>query len=97
MNKEVQARIETCQKEKAQELDLSGLGLTKIPKAVGELVWLRRLDLSNNQIQTIQGLDQLSNITHLFLSNNQIQAIQGLDQLSNITTLALQNNQIQAI
>ena len=79
MINEVAQRIALCKKEKSTTLNLSGLGLSSIPEEVGELVWLEKLDLDNNQIQTIQGLDNLAQLSWLDLDNNQIQSLNGLD------------------
>jgi internalin A len=58
---------------------------------------LEHLDISNNQIQEIKGLDKLQNLSQLDLSSNQIQEIKGLDDLKNLSLLLLSSNQIQEI
>src|SRR5262245_61413019 len=42
---EAQRRIKTCRETRAEELDLGGLRLTRVPEEVYELGWLRRLYL----------------------------------------------------
>src|SRR5262245_8999306 len=42
---EAQRRIEACRETRAEELDLGGLRLTRVPEEVYELRWLRRLYL----------------------------------------------------
>ncbi len=34
-------------------LDLSGLGLTEVPEASGQLTWLARLNLTQNQLTQV--------------------------------------------
>jgi Pentapeptide repeats (8 copies) len=50
-----------------QGLDLSGLGLTNVPAAVGRMHWLRSLDLSDNRLtelpQFLNGLPLLGRLT----------------------------------
>ncbi len=97
MNEKAAARIQECIDTKAKSLNLSGLGLSEIPKAISQMTWLETLNLSNNQISEIVGLSGLSNLTMLFLDSNQIGEIAGLSGLSNLTTLFLYSNQITEI
>ena len=55
------------------------------------------LNLFDNQISEIKGLDKLNNLTKLYLSDNQISEIKGLDKLNNLTSLYLSDNQISEI
>jgi DNA helicase-4 len=55
---------------------------------------LKELNLSNNQIQTIEELDGLTNLEHLDLRDNQITEIKGLNSLKNLRILFLENNTI---
>ena len=54
--------------EEATSLDLSGLGLTKLPGETWELVKLTELYCHGNQLTSLEGLDQLVNLTWLDLS-----------------------------
>jgi len=58
---------------------------------------LKRLDLSNNKINEIKGLDKLTTLEFLDLSYNQISEIKGLDNLKNLKFLDLRNNKISTI
>ena len=44
---EAQRRIAACRETRSESLDLSNLGLTRVPEEVLELDWLRELDLKN--------------------------------------------------
>jgi Leucine-rich repeat (LRR) protein len=58
---------------------------------------LKKLDLSNNQIENVKGLVELKNLTHLVLSNNQISDVDNikyLKQLSKLQFLDLCGNRI---
>jgi len=55
---------------------------------------LQELDLSNNSLTEIKGLDALVNLQKLDLSNNSITEIKGLDALTNLQVLWLYNNSI---
>jgi hypothetical protein len=64
-------RIDQAAKEKFTELDLSGLGLEKLPPEIGKWAHLTGLNLSGNQITFIpQALGYLSNLTWLDFSGN---------------------------
>lgn len=52
------------------------------------------LDLSFNNIETIEGLDTLANLEDLSLSSNRIAKIDSLDALVKLQVLSLGNNQI---
>ena len=55
------------------------------------------LDLYSNHIHSVQGLENLTQLTTLYLSSNQIQSIQGLENLTQLTTLSLYSNQIHSV
>ena len=52
------------------------------------------LELFNNNISKIEGLDNLTKLSILDLRNNQIDTIQGLDNLNNLEGLGISNNNI---
>ncbi len=58
---------------------------------------LQELDLSENNITKIYGLDNLVNLQLLDLSNNEIIEIEGLDNLVNLQTLDLSYNKIKEL
>ena len=55
------------------------------------------MNLSNNRITEINGLENLKNLEYLNLKNNQITEINGLKNLKNLGSLNLENNQITEI
>jgi hypothetical protein len=58
---------------------------------------MKALDLSNNNISEISGLDHMENLFKLNLSGNNITDIKGLENLKNLRFLDLSNNLIQEI
>ncbi|KAM4716823.1 dynein regulatory complex subunit 3 isoform 1-T1 [Anableps anableps] len=58
---------------------------------------LVRLDLNNNLIQMIWGLEHMTNLTWLNLSCNRIKNIEGLESLLKLEVLNLSNNKISLI
>jgi len=58
---------------------------------------LEELDLSDNQIKEMRGLEKFSNLKTLKLANNQINQIKGLNQLKELRKLSLRNNNITKI
>ncbi len=61
------------------------------------LIRLEKLQLDNNIIVKIEGLDHLVNLKWLDLSFNNISKIEGLDHLVNLTDLSLYQNRITKI
>jgi Leucine-rich repeat (LRR) protein len=51
--------------------------------------WLRRLDLSHNQIAHIEGLEACAALEELSLSHNRVRRIQGLSSLHMLRRLDL--------
>ncbi|XP_070938538.1 dynein regulatory complex subunit 3 isoform X5 [Macaca nemestrina] len=58
---------------------------------------LRKLQLDNNIIEKIEGLENLTHLVWLDLSFNNIETIEGLDTLVNLEDLSLFNNRISKI
>ena len=69
-------RIEAARKSKAIELDLSLLGLTKLPASIGQLAALRRLRLYRNKLTALpEVIAKLINLQHLDISHNRLEAL----------------------
>ena len=66
------ARIRKAQNQKSSELDLSGLKLTKTPSELSKLTELTHLNLSDNQLTEIKGLERLTKLTNLEFSRKRI-------------------------
>jgi internalin A len=96
---EAEKRIETARREKATALDLSCLGLTAVPKSLGQLTALQELDLYNNQLTSVpESLGQLKALQELFLFNNQLTSVpESLGQLKALKWLSLSNNQLTSV
>ncbi len=91
----VDETIETIQF--VTELNLSGKELKKIPEGLKYLIHLRKLDLSNNQIQKIENLECLVLLQRLDLRNNQIKKVEGLEKCVHLQRLFLSNNLIEKV
>ena len=89
-------KIEACRHERSTVLDLSDLGLTRLPPMIGQLANLTRLDLRYNKLSTLPPeFGRLANLTALSLHDNQLRMLPPeLGQLANLTTLLLSNNQL---
>ncbi len=82
-----------------RKLELIDKGILNISdiKHLRDLKNLERLNLRNNQINTISGLESLVNLKKLYLSNNKIKRIDNLAALIKLNLLALNDNQITEI
>ena len=78
---EVEKRIQECINDRITSLDLRGLGLTQIPRQIQQLTWLEKLDLSENQLEKIEGLEGLKSLRELYLYQNKLEKIEGLEGL----------------
>jgi hypothetical protein len=81
------------------ELDLSYMGLKKIPAWVLEIRQLRILELGDNEITILPPeIGQLSKLEELNIENNQLTALpQEICQLSQLERLVLDHNHIQKL
>src|ERR1039457_1845771 len=92
-------RIEEARRSRAGKLGLKQLGLTAVPDSLAQLINLRELDLSDNQIANIPDfLAKLTNLRLLNLTKNQITAISdSVARLITLRALDLSDNQITTI
>jgi internalin A len=92
-------RIEKAKREKATILDLSRLGLTAVPKALGQLTALTRLDLDNNRLTTLpEALGHLTNLEILYVFTNRLTALpEALGQLTELYLLQLSENKLTSL
>ena len=77
-------------------LSLEELGLTELPKEIGELKNLLALYLANNQLSELpKEIGELKNLLALYLANNQLSKLpKEIGELKNLLELYLPNNQL---
>lgn len=92
-------RIGDCSRRRGTVLDLSGLGLTRLPEKIGQLAKLTELDLSQNSLVTLPPeIEQLVNLTRLDLSHNQMVSLPPeLGVLARLTVLDLSHNALGSL
>ena len=76
-------------------LSLPKAGITKIQGLDKGLKKLRELNLNNNRISRLEGLDNLTNLEKLTLKNNKITKMEGMDNLKSLVWLGLSGNPIK--
>ena len=81
------------------EVDLEDRHITKIEGLDNAWVFIKRVDLCDNQILTIEGLNRCKNLVYLNLAANRITKIDdgAFDGLVNLEVLGLGDNQIKKI
>ena len=73
---EAETRIATALTERATILDLSGLGLTALPEALGKLSQVQQLDVSYNPLTALpEALGKLTQLQQLYVTSNQLTAL----------------------
>jgi len=90
-------RIEKEKKKKSGILDLSKCELKKVPNELLQMEWLIELNLSSNNIVTIENLQELRELEILLLYFNQIKKIENLDSQKKLTGLYIDSNKIEKI
>jgi len=93
------ARIEEVRKNGATYLDLSNLGLTELPKSIGQLSQLVTLKLYNNRLTTLpEFVTRLWQLQALFLSRNRLATLpESINQLWQLRALSLSSNQLTTL
>jgi|GEM_PF-3475403 len=67
-------RLLNVYREKLPSLNLSQLSLTSIPQEIGEFVWLKELDLSENYLPILPDkMEKLHHLERLYLSYNKFE------------------------
>jgi internalin A len=90
---EARRRIREARETGAKKLDLSSLGLEKVPEEIGELEELEKVDLGGNRLSTIPpAVCRLRNLKTLSLYGNPIRKLPGeLARLERLEYLGLSN------
>ncbi len=93
---ELERIIEKARIDRSPVLDLSENELNNLPKSIGNLPNLIRLNLRENKISSLpESITNLSKLTYLNLSTNQlINLPKNIGNLSNLTHLYLLENQL---
>jgi len=96
---ELLREIEKAVKDKVTKLFLNNKGLTVLPPEIGQLVNLKELDLSYNQLNDLPvEIFRLVNLVNLNLNNNRLNALpETIRQLSDLMTFYVSNNLLTAI
>jgi Leucine-rich repeat (LRR) protein len=99
LKKDIEDKIEECQRTYSDNLDLSNLDITVLPDSLFSLTHLEILDLSKNKIQNLNSkISFLVNLKHLFLGYNKIEFIPiELYELKHLLTLSFKRNRITFI
>ena len=93
---EAKKRIAENKRTRDKSLDLGNLGLTRVPAAVGELVWLEELSLARNEIMShLAPLSGLSALRALDVSNTLISNLAPLSGLPDLHTLDASSTQVR--
>ena len=74
-------------KTKNKTLDLGNCGLTEVPEEIGELVWLEKLYLKDNELRNILHLQTLTNLQELYVGYTKISDLSPLASLVNLLIL----------
>src|SRR5229473_3451497 len=80
-------------------LDLSGSGITQLPREIGQLANMQSLYLYNNRLTQVPvELGQLAKLEVLYLGNNQLTQVPvELGRLMNLERLSLDNNRLTQV
>ena len=93
---EATARIETASRSGSTLLDLTGLGLTRLPETIGRLTHLWELILVNNKLTALpESVGRLTQLQSLDLSGNQLTELpETIGQLKQLWYLDLVDNKL---
>ena len=92
-------RIEAALRSGATSLNISGLGLRRLPTEIGGLTALTELHLQHNQLSSLPPeIGRLTALTELWLNNNQLSSLPPeIGSLTALTELWLYNNQLSSL
>jgi Leucine-rich repeat (LRR) protein len=79
--------------EKVTKLDLASNGLTEVPKGLERLTQLKVLNLYDNKLTNVKGLENLTKLEYLALEDNQLTDVpKELEKLTQLKELYLSDN-----
>ncbi|HEV2640223.1 MAG TPA: COR domain-containing protein [Actinocrinis sp.] len=92
-------RIELALKNRSTSLDLSDLGLDKLPKSLSSLTELQSLSVRRNRLATVpEWLTSLKSIRKLDLAHNQIASLPDkIAKISGLVELDISRNKLEAV
>jgi internalin A len=91
------ALIEKEKSEKTGTLNLSDCDLIELPEEVRELVWLKKLDCSRTEIDSLEPISSLSNLQQLGCSRTKINSLEPISSLSNLQRLNCSRTKIYSL
>ncbi|CAL6082103.1 DUF11_domain-containing protein [Hexamita inflata] len=80
--------------DEGTELDLSGRNLVNLQQQFGKLVFTFRLSISDNPLLSLDGIQVLTNLTHLNVSRTLISDFAPIQLLIQMKSITAQNCQI---
>ena len=92
-------RIEQARRSRATTLDLSDLGLTRVPDSLAQLTSLQKLSLNDNQLTTLpESLAKLTSLQTLDLGYNQLTTLPDFfAKFTSLRTLYLDDNRLTTL
>ena len=98
-SQQAERKIAEALKMGAIELNLTGLGLRKLPESIGQLIQLQELNLSSNELRELpESIGQLSQLQSLNLSFTRLTGLPELiGQFSQLKELNLSYNQLREL
>eukprot|EP00761_Pharyngomonas_kirbyi_P008765 gb/GECH01008777.1/.p1 GENE.gb/GECH01008777.1/~~gb/GECH01008777.1/.p1 ORF type:complete len:628 (+),score=137.84 gb/GECH01008777.1/:1-1884(+) len=92
-------RKETKEKDlsKIENLELSSQGITELDKCISECYQCKFLDLSLNELQTLEHISSLPNLKVLKIYGNSLQSLKGITMNKKLEELYLEGNRIRNI
>jgi internalin A len=96
---EADKRIREGAVSRATELNLSGLGLTALPEAIGNLAQLQSLNISNNHLTALpEAIGNLAQLRRLDVSQNQLTGLsEAIGKLTQLHGLYISGNQLTGL
>jgi internalin A len=96
---EAEKRIKKANSTAAVSLDLSNLGLDTLPDSISQLINLKYLYISGNQLTALpDSFEQLTNLQSLYIFDNQLTALpDSIGQLTSLQSLDISHNQLTVL
>lgn len=91
------SEVDSLPVDTIEDLDFYDNRIKHISKYINNLVHLKNLDLSFNNIRHIKNLENLQALENLYFVQNKIKKIEGLNNLHNLKNLELGGNEITNI